>query len=92
MSHNQSAAAAEKQRGTSYESSNAMADNITTRHSSKDVEKGEILPGYDAGDATNRPASSASVMVGRSDPFGDEANAEIKYKTMSWWHASMSKF
>ena len=21
----------------------------------------------------------------RTDPFGDEENAEVKYRTMSWW-------
>lgn len=25
----------------------------------------------------------------RGDPFGDETNAEVKYKSMSWWHAGM---
>ena len=77
-----------------------MADNITTRHLSKDIEKGELDAKYGAEggakpsgyDATNRRASSASDMVGRSDPFGDESNAEIQYRTMSWWHASLSEF
>ena len=22
---------------------------------------------------------------GKEDPFGDETNAEVKYKTMKWW-------
>lgn len=25
------------------------------------------------------------------DAFGDESNAEVQYKTMSWWQASMSE-
>lgn len=25
------------------------------------------------------------------DAFGDESNAEIQYKTMVWWQASMSR-
>lgn len=25
------------------------------------------------------------------DAFGDESNAEVQYKTMSWWQASMGK-
>jgi hypothetical protein len=27
-----------------------------------------------------RKSSSA-----KADPFGDEANSEVKYKTMAWW-------
>ena len=22
---------------------------------------------------------------GKADPFGDESNAEVKYRTMEWW-------
>ena len=24
---------------------------------------------------------------GKEDPFGDESNSEVKYKTMKWWYA-----
>ncbi|KAL1637241.1 T-complex protein 1 subunit eta [Diplodia intermedia] len=83
-----SAGEAEKQsspRDPSYES-----DNLR-QSSTRDVEKGAdpTVPAYD-GETKRRRRSSASVMVGRSDPFGDETNAEIKYRTMSWWHASMT--
>ncbi|GME48002.1 Chaperonin TCP-1 conserved site [Neofusicoccum parvum] len=79
MSHNQPDvdAHAEKPRDASYESSAAAR----TRQS-KDVEKGDALPEYHGG---RRRSSTA----GRADPFGDETDAEIKYRTMSWWHASM---
>ena len=26
---------------------------------------------------------------GKDDPFGDESNAEVKYRTMHWWQAGM---
>ena len=31
--------------------------------------------------ATGSPA----VLLQKQDPFGDESNALIKYKTMAWW-------
>ena len=26
---------------------------------------------------------------GKEDPFGDESNSQVKYKTLAWWQASM---
>lgn len=40
-----------------------------------------------------RKASTADEMAarfGKEDPFGDESDSEVKYKTMKWWQASMS--
>lgn len=77
-------------RDASYESSNDIRPAST-----RDIEKGDptdpASPTYDA-ETRKRRRSSVSVMAGRSDPFGDETEAEIKYRTMSWWHASMSKY
>ncbi|KAK0650126.1 N amino acid transport system protein [Lasiodiplodia hormozganensis] len=74
-------------RDASYESSNDIRPAST-----RDIEKGDptdpASPTYD-GETRKRRRSSVSVMAGRSDPFGDETEAEIKYRTMSWWHASM---
>jgi len=40
---------------------------------------GDELPWY-----KQRKTSSAKL-----DPFGDEENSEVKYKTMAWWQAYM---
>lgn len=40
------------------------------------------LPDYDD---TQRRRSRASVQ---GDPFGDETDAEVKYRTMTWWQVS----
>lgn len=45
--------------------------NDDTLVSREDVEKGQV-PG-DAGHNV------------RDDPFGDETNSEVKYRTMHWW-------
>ena len=33
-------------------------------------------------------ASNREGSTGKLDPFGDETNAEIKYRTMAWWSVS----
>ena len=30
--------------------------------------------------------------VGDDDPFGDETNAEVKYRTMTWWSVTSFKY
>jgi hypothetical protein len=25
------------------------------------------------------------ISAGKEDPFGDESNSDVKYKTMTWW-------
>lgn len=45
----------------------------------KKQEPGDELPWY-----KQRKQSSA-----KDDPFGDEEGAEVKYRTMKWWQASM---
>ncbi len=38
------------------------------------------------GDAENYGAQAGIRRdKARDDPFGDEENAEVKYKTMAWW-------
>ena len=36
-------------------------------------------------DAEKGP-SRAIGYKGKDDPFGDETNAEVKYRTMAWWY------
>lgn len=31
-----------------------------------------------------RPRNSVGYE-GKNDPFGDESNSEVKYRTMEWW-------
>lgn len=42
---------------------------------------------YDAkagSDLEDGPSKSKGSM-GKNDPFGDETNSEVKYRTMAWW-------
>ena len=32
--------------------------------------------------------SNSQGSMGRNDPFGDETNSEVKYRTMTWWSVS----
>ena len=36
------------------------------------------------GDLEVAPSRSRGSM-GKKDPFGDETNADVKYRTMAWW-------
>ena len=29
--------------------------------------------------------SKSKGSMGKDDPFGDETNSEVKYRTMAWW-------
>ena len=31
------------------------------------------------------PPSSSRGFKGKADPFGNETNADVKYRTMAWW-------
>lgn len=37
-----------------------------------------------------RPKNNGSV--GKDDPFGDETNSEVKYRTMEWWSVTLFKY
>ncbi|KAL6714821.1 hypothetical protein ACLMJK_007081 [Lecanora helva] len=43
---------------------------------------------YGSDDAEKGP-SRAIGYKGKDDPFGDETNSEVKYRTMAWWQAGM---
>ena len=36
----------------------------------------------------HKPDSHDAARVASPDPFGDEENAEFKYRTLSWWYAA----
>ncbi len=62
--------------------SNVNLINSHGDHSSQDDEKFN-------NDLEVGPAKSKR-SVGKEDPFGDETNSEVKYRTMAWWLASPS--
>lgn len=46
---------------------------------------GEVLnDDVEGGNALMRRRGSRSTDE-KSDPFGDESNSEVKYRTMAWW-------
>ena len=38
-----------------------------------------------ASDDLEVASSSSRGVKGKADPFGDETNADVKYRTMAWW-------
>lgn len=67
-----------------------MSDSISiaapnTDTSSNKKRNQEAMPGDDFETASKRIEEPL-------DAFGDETNAEIQYKTMKWWQASMGMF
>ena len=36
--------------------------------------------------------STSEGSTGKDDPFGDETNAEVKYRTMTWWSVTSRVF
>ncbi|KAI9880981.1 MAG: hypothetical protein M1830_009475 [Pleopsidium flavum] len=58
------------------------------------MEKGDYKPSYNGntvnGDAERYGGEPNNGRdKGGDDPFGDEENADVKYKTMAWWQAGM---
>ncbi|EME77733.1 uncharacterized protein MYCFIDRAFT_45761 [Pseudocercospora fijiensis CIRAD86] len=49
-----------------------------------DPEKGQDLPAY----PQEHSRRQSTKYDNRSDPFGDESDAEVKYRTMTWWQAA----
>ena len=39
---------------------------------------------------TMRKVDSTSNATFAGDPFGDESEAEVKYRTLSWWQAAVT--
>ena len=66
-----------------------MADG--SYHSSGAMEKAK--PPYDGstlGSEGSQEVVPATVgYKGKDDPFGDESNSAVKYKTMAWWQVRL---
>ena len=51
------------------------------------VYSGQTYDEKPGSDLEVNPSNSQGSM-GRNDPFGDETNSEVKYRTMTWWSVS----
>lgn len=64
-------------------------DSIDGRKPSDDYRNGSLpideKPAYDEEGGQRRPSRNK-----REDPFGDESNNEVKYRTMHWWQAAIT--
>ena len=58
-------------------------DSANNRNGSQ-VLNGEKQPPYDAENGQTKKRDL------RGDPFGDESDAEVKYRTMTWWQAAVT--
>jgi hypothetical protein len=58
-------------------------DSAVNRNGSQ-VNNGEKQPVYDAETGQYKKRDL------HGDPFGDEADAEVKYRTMAWWQAAVT--
>ena len=59
-------------------------DGLVNGNGNSSDHKGDETPGSDL--EVNPSDSEGST--GKDDPFGDETNSEVKYKTMTWWSVS----
>lgn len=50
----------------------------------KDPEKQDMARGYDSAH------HGRQTSIHKEDPFGDESNAEVKYRTLAWWQAGIT--
>lgn len=48
----------------------------------KDDSKEKVSDDVEGGQAEPR---NSVVYKEKEDPFGDESNSEVKYRTMAWW-------
>ncbi|OOQ86180.1 amino acid transporter [Penicillium brasilianum] len=44
---------------------------------------------YELGLPIDKAAATPTPCIAKLDPFGDESDAGLKYKTMTWWQAGM---
>lgn len=40
---------------------------------------------YELGLPIDKAAATPTPCIAKLDPFGDESDAGLKYKTMTWW-------
>lgn len=69
----------------------AMTDEESEYKPSHDSPRADGLYGKDTERKTDEEAYDGGrhrkSSAGREDPFGDELNAEVKYRTLAWWQA-----
>lgn len=60
---------------------------------SEDSPREDGLHGRDPEKQDGQPAQDSQrndkTSIGKDDPFGDETNAEVKYRTLAWWQAGI---
>ena len=69
-----------------YSSANTLPD----RSNEMMNDEGNGKPSYSGTVGNNRDPEKMTVSNndgdnGKDDPFGDETNSEVKYKTLHWW-------
>jgi len=65
--------------GTNGSESHASPDSEARNgRRERDIEKKERRGSF--------PERRRSSFVGRDDPFGNEEDAEVKYRTLRWWY------
>ena len=43
---------------------------------------------YDEKPGSDPEAGPSKISRSQADPFGDERNSEVKYRTLTWWSVS----
>ena len=61
-------------------------DGVVNGNSSDSSQESEQKAGNDLEVDPSKNTGSA----GNNDPFGDERNSEVKYRTMTWWSVEFS--
>ena len=51
---------------------------------------GSLQEKHNGGSLNDASAQKPMNDFNKGDPFGDETNAEVKYRTMSWWQAGIT--
>ena len=72
---------ASNKKWSDFISQGETAENSYTNERNSDEEKD--------GAGALKQEESRGTGTTKTDPFGDESNAEVKYKTMEWWQAGM---
>ena len=69
-----------------------MANNTYRKEYGNDdgvLNNGDYQPAYSSNEGYNGDAEKGPKVAveynGKEDPFGDETNSEVKYRTMAWW-------
>lgn len=58
---------------------------ITMSDTSREISKERYHEDAEPG----KPTSGDNDWISKGDPFGDESNAEVKYRTLTWWQTSL---